>query len=201
MEPLKTILLLTGNLALKHINARTEQPHLLSKLTPSECKVRPLLDIECSPQHQAKSNFFFFLQSLSALLKRLLLLLLLFILSSIFKHWFGGDFKWERTGASARYLEGNCYPQHKHSYPQTITQNPNNWLWCPEESDGVKSSLTLWALKYPIERMDAGEALPTAWHFSYFAFCNGFALLPFLFFFSSFFFGLTVMATVYEGKY
>lgn len=60
MEPLKTILLLTGNLALKHINARTEQPHLLSKLTPSECKVRPLLDIECSPQHQAKSNFFFF---------------------------------------------------------------------------------------------------------------------------------------------
>lgn len=64
-----------------------------------------------------------------------------FILSSIFKHWFGGDFKWERNGASARYLEGNCYPQHKHSHPQTIAQNPNNWLGSPEELDRVKSHL------------------------------------------------------------
>lgn len=71
MGPLRTVLLLTGNLALKDINACTEQLHLLSKLTPSECRVRPLLDIECSPQQQAKSSlFFFFLQSLSALLER-----------------------------------------------------------------------------------------------------------------------------------
>lgn len=150
---------------------------LLSKLTPFECRVRPSLDIECFPQHQAKSSFFFPLQSLSALSERFFFYL--FILSSIFKHWFGGDFKWDRTWASARCLEGNCCPQYKHSHPQTRTQNPNNWLWFPEELDGLKSGFSLWAFWSPTERMDAGEALPAACHFSYFAGFNGFSRLSF----------------------
>lgn len=106
-----------------------------------------------------------------------------FILSSIFKHWFGGDFKWERNGASARYLEGNCYPQHKHSHPQTIAQNPNNWLGSPKELDGVKSHLSLWAPRCSIERTDAGQAFLTLWLCSYFAFSNVFLLVSFFFFF------------------
>lgn len=56
-----------------------------------------------------------------------------FILSSIFKHWLRGYFKWERNGSSARYWEGNWYPQPKHSHPQKIAWNPNNWLWSPKE--------------------------------------------------------------------
>lgn len=122
--------------------------------------------------------FFFFLQSLSALLERFFP----FILSSIFKHWFGGDFKWERNGASARYLEGNCYPQHKHSHPQTIAQNPNNWLGSLKELDGVKSHLSLWAPRCSIERTDAGQAFLTLWLCSYFAFSNVFLLVSFFFF-------------------
>lgn len=182
MGPLRTVLLLTGNLALKDINACTEQLHLLSKLTPSECRVRPLLDIECSPQQQAKSSLFFFFSC------RVWVLswrgFFPFILSSIFKHWFGGDFKWERNGASARYLEGNCYPQHKHSHPQTIAQNPNNWLGSPKELDGVKSHLSLWAPRCSIERTDAGQAFLTLWLCSYFAFSNGFLLVSFFFLWS-----------------
>lgn len=55
---------------------------LLSKLTPFECRVRPSLDIECFPQHQAKSSFFFPLQSLSALSERFFFIYLFFHLFS-----------------------------------------------------------------------------------------------------------------------